>query len=312
MDRLTLMQTFVAVAEEEGFAPAARRLGISPPVVTRSITALEEHLGARLLERTTRKVRVTEAGARYLGDCKRLLAEVEDVEAAVSGEHAKPRGLLSVTASVMFGRLFVGPLLVDFLAKYREVRARALLVDQVVDLIDEGMDVAVRIAKLSDSSLTSAKVGAVRRVTCAAPSYLKKHGTPRTPRELSEHRSFVFSTERSPPAWGFVHKGNPLAFRPRAALLVNSSEVGIDAAVAGAGITRALSYMVASHVQTGRLRVILEDYEAEPIPIHVVYREGRRAPARVRAFVDFTVGRLRADAALGLKLVGRRAQSHED
>jgi DNA-binding transcriptional LysR family regulator len=306
MDRLTLMQTFVAVAEEEGFAPAARRLGVSPPVVTRSITALEERLGVRLLERTTRKVRVSEAGARYLGDCKRLLAEIEDVEAAISGEQVKPRGILGVTASVMFGRLFVAPLLIEFLAKYPQVTARALFVDQVVDLIDEGLDVAVRIAKLSDSTLTSAKVGAVRRVTCAAPSYLKRHGTPQTPRELAEHRSFVFSSERSPPSWAFEHQGKQLSFRPRATLLVNSSEVGIDAAVAGAGITRALSYMVAAHVQAGRLRIVLEDYEAEPIPIHVVYREGRRAPARVRAFVDFAVAKLRADAALGLKLVGRR------
>jgi len=312
MDRLALMQAFVAVAEEEGFAPAARRLGVSPPVVTRSISALEERLGVQLLERTTRKVRVSEAGARYLSDCKRLLADVEDVEAAISGEHAKPRGLLGVTASVMFGRLFVAPLLVEFLARHPQVTARALLVDQVVDLIDEGLDVAVRIAKLSDSSLMSSKVGAVRRVTCAAPSYLKQHGTPKTPRELADHRSFVFSGERSPPSWAFEHKGKALSFRPRATLLVNSSEVGIDAAVAGAGITRALSYMVAGHVQAGRLRVILEDFEAEPIPIHVVYREGRRAPARVRAFVDFVVSKLRADAALGLKLVGRRAASGED
>jgi DNA-binding transcriptional LysR family regulator len=240
------------------------------------------------------------------------LAEVEDVEAAVSGEHSQPRGVLGVTASVMFGRLFVAPLLIDFLAKHPQVTARALLVDQVVDLIDEGLDVAVRIARLGDSTLTSAKVGAVRRVTCAAPSYLKKHGTPKTPRELGEHRSFVFSTERSTPSWAFEHEGKQLSFRPPATLLVNSSEVGIDAAVAGAGITRALSYMVASHVQAGRLRVILEDYEAEPIPIHVVYREGRRAPARVRAFVDFAVSRLRADAALGLKLVGRRLESSKD
>lgn len=306
MDRLTLMQTFVAVAEAEGFAPAARRLGVSPPVVTRSIVALEEHLGARLLERTTRRVRVTEAGLRYLNDCKRLLTEVEDVEAAVTGAHGKPRGLLGVTASVMFGRLFVGPVLVDFLAKYPDVTARALLVDQVVDLIDEGLDVAVRIAHLTDSTLTAAKVGAVRRITCAAPSYLKKQGTPKTPRELADHNCFVFSTERAAPPWDYRHGGRSLSFRPPPKLLVNSSEVGIDAAVAGAGITRALSYMVAGHVQAGRLRVILEDYEIEPLPIHVVYREGRRAPARVRAFVDFAVGRLRADAALGLSFVSRR------
>ncbi|HKY35533.1 MAG TPA: LysR family transcriptional regulator [Polyangiaceae bacterium] len=295
MDRLALMQTFVAVAEEEGFAPAARHLGVSPPVVTRAVAALEARLGVRLLERTTRKVRLTEAGARYLGDCKRLLGEIEDAEAAVSGEHKSSRGLLSITASVMFGRMFVAPILVEFLAKYPQVTARALLVDQLVDLIDERMDVAVRIAKLDDSTLTSARVGAVRRVTCAAPQYLKAHGMPKTPRELGEHRCFVFSTERSAPAWAFERRGHTLSFRPRATLLANSSEVGIEAAIAGAGITRALSYMVAPHVHAGQLRVILEDFEAEPMPIHVVYREGRRASARVRAFVDFVVPRLRAD-----------------
>ena len=175
------MQSFVAVAEEEGFGAAARRLGVSPPVVTRNIAALEARLGALLLERTTRKVRVTEAGARYLLDCKRLLAEIDDAEAAVSGEHSKPRGALGVTASVMFGRLFVAPILVDFLAKYPQVSARALLLDQVVDLMDEGLDVAVRIARLEDSTLTSTKVGAVRRITFASPAYLEKHGVPKSP-----------------------------------------------------------------------------------------------------------------------------------
>ncbi len=300
------MQAFVAVAEEEGFSPAARRLGVSPPVVTRSVAALEERLGARLLERTTRKVRVTEAGARYLGDCRRLLGELEDAEAAVRGAHDTARGTLGVTASVMFGRMFVAKLLVEFLAKYPQVTARALLVDQIVDLIDEGLDVAVRIARLEDSSLTSVKVGAVRRVTCASPAYLKKHGVPRAPRDLLEHRTFVFSPERSPPAWAFERRGKAFSVRPRAALLANGSEVGIDAAVAGHGTTRALSYMVAWHCHAGRLAVVLEDFEAEPIPIHVVYREGRRAPARVRAFVDFLVPRLRKSAELGLDLGAKR------
>lgn len=305
MDRLTHMRAFVAVAEEQGFAAAARRLAVSPPVVTRAIAALEEQLGVVLLERTTRKVQLTEVGGRYLTDCKRLLAELDDIEASVTGAHSAPRGALGVTASVMFGRMFVAPLLTDFLLRHPQVTARALLVDHVVDLMDEGLDVAVRIAKLSDSTLTSVKVGAMRRVLCAAPSYLKKHGVPRTPKDLSELRSFVFSTERSTPAWTFEQRGKPLAFRPRASLLVNSSEVAIDAAVAGAGITRALSYMVADHVAAGRLRLVLEDFEAEPIPIHVVYREGRRAPARVRSFVDFLVPRLRANPAVSL----RRRQS---
>lgn len=297
---MELMSTFVAVAEEEGFAPAARRLALSPPVVTRQVAALEKRLGVLLLERTTRRVRVTDAGARYLADCKRLLAEVEDAESAVTGEHSAPRGSLAVTASVMFGRLFVAPILVDFVGKHPHVTARAVLHDRVLDLMDEGLDVAVRIAHLVDSSMTSVKVGAVRRVTCASPAYLEKHGVPKKPADLAEHRTFVFSTARSTPAWSFEHRGKPLSFRPRACLLANASEVGIGAALAGAGITRVLSYMVAAHVRAGELRLVLEDYEPAPLPIHVLYREGRRAPARVRAFVDFAVPRLRKNADLGL------------
>jgi DNA-binding transcriptional LysR family regulator len=295
------MQAFVAVADAGGFSPAARRLGVSPPVVTRNVSALEEHLGALLFERTTRKVRLTEAGERYLLDCKRLLTELEDAEQSVSGAHTAPRGLLSVTASVMFGRMFVAPVFVDFLRQHPQVTGRMLLSDQIVDLLDERLDIAVRIAKLSDSSLRAVKVGAVRRVVCASPKYLANHGTPRTPQDLTEHSCFVFSTERSTPAWAFEHRGKPLSFRPKAALLANSSEVGIDAAVRGVGLTRALSYMVATHVHQRRLRVVLEDYEAEPIPVHVIYREGQRAASRVRAFVDFAVERLRADRGLWLR-----------
>lgn len=295
------MQAFVAVAEAGGFSPAARRLGVSPPVITRNVAALEEHLGALLFERTTRKVRLTEAGERYLLDCKRLLTELQDAEQSVSGAHAAPRGLISVTASVMFGRMFVAPIFVDFLRRHPQVSGRMLLSDQIVDLLDERLDVAVRIAKLSDSSLRAIKVGVVRRVVCASPKYLTKHGTPRTPQDLAEHACFVFGAERATPAWAFEHRGKPLSFRPRAALLANSSEVGIDAAVHGAGVTRALSYMVASHVHGRRLRVVLEDYEAEPIPVQVIYREGQRAASRVRAFVDFAVERLRADRGLWLR-----------
>lgn len=294
------MRSFVAVAEAQGFGVAARRLGVSAPVVTRSVAKLEQQLGALLLERTTRKVQLTEVGARYLTDCKRLLAELDDVEASVRGEHAAPRGALGVTAPLMFGRMFVAPLLTDFLVRHPQVTARALLVDQVVDLMDEGLDVAVRIAKLSDSTLTAVRVGAVRRVMCASPGYLKKHGTPRVPADLQALRCFVFSTERSPPAWTFEHRGKASSLRPHATLLVNTSEAAIDAVLAGAGVTRVLSYMVADHIRAGRLRVVLDDYEAEPIPIHVVYREARRAPARVRAFVDFLVPRLRADPAVNI------------
>jgi len=292
------MQAFVAVAETGGFAAAARRLTLSPPVVTRAIAALETHLGARILTRTTRQVRLTEAGARYLEDCRRLLSELADAEAAVSGDYAELRGTLAVTASVMFGRLHVAPVLLDFLARHGAVSGRLLLSDRVLDLIDEGLNVAVRIAKLPDSSLTALRVGEVRRVVCAAPAYLRKHGVPTTPAELADHEAVVFAPERASPVWEFEGKRGKTNVRPRAQLLTNASEVGIQAALAGRALTRVLSYMVASDVRDGRLRIVLEDYEPEPLPVHVVYRDGRRAPARVRAFADYAVERLRRELVL--------------
>ncbi len=301
MDRLDCMQMFVAVAETGGFATAARRLGVSPPVVTRAVAGLEAHLGARVLTRTTRKVRLTEAGARYFEDCRRVLAELEDIEAAVSGEYAELRGALNITASVMFGRLYVTPILLDFLAQHRDVTARVLLSDRVLDLIDEGLNLAVRIAKLADSSLTALRVGEVRRVVCASPAYLRKHGVPKTPEQLADFDAIAFAPERSAPAWVFDGKRGKVTVKPRAQLLANASEVGIQAALAGRGVTRVLSYMVASELRAGRLRLVLEDYEPEPLPIHIVYREGRRAPARVRAFADFAAARLRADLSVNLR-----------
>jgi DNA-binding transcriptional LysR family regulator len=294
------MRAFVAVAETAGFTAAARRLGVSPPLVTRAVQSLEEHLGAQVLTRTTRKVQLTEAGARYLEDCRRLLAELEDIESAVSGAYAEPRGALAITASVMFGRLYVAPILLDFLEQHPQVTARALLSDRVVDLMDEGIDVAIRIAKLSDSSLTALRVGEVRRVLCASPAYLRKHGTPKVPTDLADFDAVVFAPHpgRSAPPWLFEGAKGKVNVRPRAQLLVNASEVGIQAALSGRGVTRVLSYMIADELRAGRLRLLLEDYEPEPLPIHLVYREARRAPVRVRAFVEFASQRLRANRSL--------------
>ena len=292
------MQVFVAVGEEQGFAAAARRLGMSPPAVTRTISALEQELGVKLLQRTTRIVRLTEPGTRYLLDCKRLLAEVEDAEEALSGAEGELRGQLAVTASVMFGRLFVAPILLDFLARHPKVTGRAVLLDRVLDLIEERLDVGVRIARLADASFTAIRVGSVREVVVAAPAYLKKHGTPQNPRDLTDCTTVSFSGDRAPPLWSFVAGKRLISVRPDSRLVVNSSEVAIQAAANGAGLTRALSYMVASEVKAGRLRIVLREFEPEPLPIHVIHREGRHAAARVRAFVDFVVARLRGNALL--------------
>ena len=298
MDRFTTLQVFVAVGEEQSFAAAARRLSLSPPAVTRAVSALEQTLGIKLLQRTTRIVRLTEAGGRYLLDCKRILSELEDADQAVSGAAAEVRGTLALTASVLFGRLFVAPLLREFLNQNAKVNARALFVDRVVDLIEEGLDVAVRLAHLSDASFTAIRVGAVRNVVCASPAYLKRHGVPRSPEDLKERAALCYSADRSPPVWSFRAGKRTISVRPSARLVVNSQEVAMQGAVAGEGLTRVLSYQAASDVKAGRLRVILSEFEPEPIPIHVIHREGKRAAARVRAFVDFAVAELRANPLL--------------
>jgi DNA-binding transcriptional LysR family regulator len=298
VDRLDTMRAFVAVADEQGFAAAARRLGMSPPAVTRAIVALEDRIGTRLLHRTTRTVRLTEAGTRFLADCKRILGELDEAEASAAGSHAEPRGRLAVTASVMFGRLYVAPVVLDFLALNPRVTARMLFVDRVVDLVDEGLDVAVRIAHLPDSSLTALRVGAVRRVVCASPDYLARRGTPRRLDELAQHDAIVFAPAEAAEDWSFGAGSAGETVRPPARLIVNSAEVAIAAAAAGHGITRVLSYQAAAEVRAGRLAIVLAALEPPAIPISVVYPEGRRAAAKVRAFVDFAAARLRADAAL--------------
>jgi DNA-binding transcriptional LysR family regulator len=289
------MRVFVAVAEAQGFAPAARRVGMSPPAVTRAIAALEERIGTRLLHRTTRIVRLTEAGSRFLADCKRILGELEEAEASAAGSHAEPRGLLAVTAPVMFGRMFVVPLVLDFLVRHPRVTARTLFLDRVADLIDEGLDVAVRIAHLPDSSLRAVRVGSVRRVVCASPDYLAARGTPRTPVDLAQLDAIAFSLGASPEEWSFA-SGETVS--PPARQIVNSNDVAIAAAVAGRGVTRVLSYQIAPELRAGKLQIVLSEFEPPPVPISVVYAEGRRAAAKVRAFVDFAVERLRADKSL--------------
>ncbi|WP_020181155.1 LysR family transcriptional regulator [Methylopila sp. M107] len=293
MDRLQAMRAFVKVAEAGGFAEAARRLNMSPPAVTRAIAALEDVIGARLLVRTTRLVRLTDAGARYLEDCRRILAEIADAEAGAAGSHATPAGRLVVTAPVLFGRIYVLPIMTDYLARHARVDAQALFLDRVVTLVDEGVDVAVRIGRLADSDLSASRCGAVRHVVCASPAYLAAHGEPRAPADLLNHA--VVAVAGGPaPEWRFGRDQKTIApIRPR--LTCNVNEAAIAAAMDGFGLTRVLSYQVATAVQDGRLRIVLADYEPEPAPIHIVHREGRGASGRVRSFVDFAVARLRAD-----------------
>lgn len=286
MDRLFGMRVFVMVAEAGSLAAAGQKLGLSPPAVTRSLASLEKHLGCRLLHRTTRSLSLTEAGARYLEDCRRILAEVEEAEEWLRGEQSAPQGGVSLTAPVMFGQLYVMPVVRDFLDLYPRVEARVALLDRVVNLLDEGHDMAVRIGHLPDSSLLAARVGEVRRVLCASPDYLERHGAPLTPADLSRHKVIATSAAAS---WRF--RSGTVRVRPR--LVVNSNQATLDAALAGWGITSQLSYQVASAVRAGRLRVLLVEHERDPWPIHVVHHQGRRTSVKVRLLLDELVRRLR-------------------
>jgi DNA-binding transcriptional LysR family regulator len=298
MDRLDAFATFAAVADHGGFSAAARKLRLSPAAVTRSVAALEAELGTQLFRRTTRVVALTDEGARFLVSAKRILADTQASMAGLRDMDTALRGSLVVTAPVMFGNLYVAPLLLSFLRSHPEVRARSLLVDRVVDLVAEGIDVAVRIAHLEDSTLRAAKVGAVRRVVVASPGYLATHGTPEHARDLRGHHIVAFSMGEPAREWTFTRGRSTTRVPIDPRLVTNSTETSLRAALAGRGITRALSYQVASDVRAGRLVVLLPQLEPPPIPVHVVHAAGAEAPARVRAFIDHSVSKLRADERL--------------
>ena len=298
MDRFHLMAVYVAVAEEESFAGGARRLGMSPPAVTRAIAALEKRLGVSLLTRTTRFVRATDAGQRYLEQARRILAEADEADEAVAGVNSAPRGQLAVTAPVLFGRMFVMPSIVDYLRHFPDMAISAVFLDRVVNLLEEGMDVGVRIGELPDSSMRAVTVGHVRRVVCAAPDYLKKHGVPRTPSEISEHTVIAASPVSPSVDWKFADGKKTTSVKLTPRLTVTNNESAIVAAAQGFGLARLLSYQVAAFLASGQLKAVLGDYEPPRLPIHVLHSEGRRASAKVRTFVDMLVERLRGDKAL--------------
>ena len=289
------MSVFVAVAEAESFAKAGRKLGLSPPAVTRAVLALEERLGVRLLTRTTRVVRLTEAGTRYLEDSRRIMAEVDEAEASASGISATARGQLHLTAPVLFGKIFVTPIILEYLDRHPAVNVNALFLDRVANLVEEGIDIAIRIGELPDSSLRATKVGAVRQVMVAAPRYLKEHGTPAHPSELKSHRIVAASNMASSYDWKFYAKGKPLSVRVAPRLAVTTNEGAIEAVRGGWGITRLLSYQVLPQL---KLTTLLQEYEPPALPIHVVHLDGRRTTAKVRTLVDLMVERLRANPTL--------------
>lgn len=296
MDRFHAMRVFMRIAETGGFAEAARQLHMSPPAVTRAVAALEDAIGARLLTRTTRSVRLTEAGARYVEDCRTILAAIEEAEAAAAGLYATPSGMLTVTASVMFGRIYILPVMTEFLDRHPEVSGHMLLLDRIVNLVDEGVDVAIRIGNLPDSSYRAIRIGSVRQVICGSPAYLAKHGLPRTPADLASHRIVAATSSWPSPDWRFGRDAD-IAVNVKPTLFSNSNEATISAVRSGWGLTRALSYQVGPDLASGELQIVLGEFEQPPLPVHIVHAEGRNASAKVRAFIDFARDRLRANPA---------------
>ncbi|HEX5660425.1 MAG TPA: LysR substrate-binding domain-containing protein [Polyangiales bacterium] len=297
MDRLQTMQVFVQVAERASFAEAARALSLSAARVTRAVAALEERCGARLLHRTTRVVRLTDAGSRYLSQCKQILGAVDEAEAQVASSQRELSGQLSLTAPVLFGRYHVAPVLFAFLREHPKLNARITFADSVIDLLEQQVDVAVRIGNLPDSGLSAIRVGQVRRVTVGAPSYLRAHGTPTHPDALREHTLIAFAGMAEPQRWTYKIDGKLDAVSPTPRVIVNSGEVAIEAVRAGHGLTKVLSYQVVDDVRAKRLKILLAAFETPPVPVHVVHVDGRAASRRVRAFVEFAVERLRASLA---------------
>lgn len=298
MDRLQAMKTFVTVVETGGFTAAARKLDISLSVVSRVVNELETHLGVRLLTRTTRLVRMTDTGAAYFENCRRLLSEIDEAELAATGAHAAPRGQLAITASVLFGAAYVMPIVTEYLNRYPGVDATCLFLDRIVNLVDEGIDVGIRIGTLPDSSLQAVRVGQVRRVVCAAPSYLARHGAPQSPDDLAGHATILPNGANNTAEWRFNCDGTPVVTRLQPRLTTTTNDSAIAAAVSGFGVVRLLSYQVARQLRDGSLRIVLADMEPPPLPINVIHREGRHATRKVRAFLDLAIETLRADTTL--------------
>ena len=298
MDQLHLISVFVAVVDTNGFAGAARKLDISPPAVTRAINELEDQLGVRLLTRTTRVVRVTEPGARYVEDCRRVLAELAEANESVSGMHGAPRGQLTITAPVLFGARHVTPIVTEYLRQYAEVSAACWFLDRIVNMMDEGVDVAIRIGELPDSSMQAVRVGQVRRVICASPAYLAQHGTPQSLDDLQDHVVVAAGDMARAPEWRLLEDGANRIVKVHPRMTTTTNDSAIAAAVGGFGLARLLSYQVAAEVRDGRLDIVLAGFEPPAMPVQVVHREGRHASCKVRAFLDLAIERLRADPAL--------------
>jgi DNA-binding transcriptional LysR family regulator len=293
MDRLDAMSLFVATVEAGSLSAAARRAGMPLATVSRRLSELEKHLKTRLLNRSTRRLSLTDAGQSYLAACRRILDDVGEAERAAAGEYLSPTGELVITAPVVFGRLHVLPVVTDFLAAYPEVDIRLTLSDRLTQLVEEHIDLAVRIGELPDSAMVAMRVGSIRRIICANPAYLAGRGVPTKPQDLAGHDCVTFEGLASPATWTFGAGKSEIAVPVRSRLQVNTAEAAIDAAIAGLGLTRVLSYQADASVRAGALQVVLEPFEPPPWPVNLVHAGQGRLPVKLRAFLDFAAPRLK-------------------
>jgi DNA-binding transcriptional LysR family regulator len=292
MDNLSGMAVFAQVVESRSFTAAAQRLGMSKAAVSKQVSRLEERLGARLLNRTTRRLSLTEIGAAFYERCARIVAEAEEAELAVTRLHAAPRGTLRVDAPVSFGLQYLAPILPAFMAQNPELSVDLTFNDRFVDLVEEGYDVAVRIARLPDSSLVARKLSESRALVCAAPGYWQRRGRPVHPADLAAHNCFAYSYLATRNEWRFRGPDGPASVRISGSLTANNGDVLREAAVAGLGVAMLPAFMVCDELRAGRLEPVLRDFEADPVGIQAVYPHNRHLSAKVRAFIDHLVAAL--------------------
>jgi DNA-binding transcriptional LysR family regulator len=294
MDRLESMSTLIVAAEAGSLSAASRKLGMPLATVSRKVSELEAHLRTKLINRTSRRVILTDAGEAYVAACKKVLEEIGEAERAAMGEYSEPRGDLTMSAPVFFGRLHVLPVVIEFLTAYPDIGLRMVLTDSVINLLEEPVDVAVRIAELADSSLVASKVGSIRRVVCGSPAYFAQRGVPKTPQDLTAHDCISFEGLSPATAWSFEAGHFKATVRVRSRLTVNTAEAAIDAAIAGLGVTRVLSYQIADALKAGTLTTALEKFEPAAVPVRLVYSGHGLLPQKLRAFLDFARPRLKA------------------
>ncbi|KUO66745.1 MAG: LysR family transcriptional regulator [Alphaproteobacteria bacterium BRH_c36] len=293
MDRFESMTIFVAVVEAGGFSAAARRLGVPLATVSRKVSELEELLRAQLLTRSTRKIALTEIGQQHYETCRRLLEELDEAERLASGEYRAPRGQLIVAAPVGLGRFYLTPIVAEFLRSYPDVDIELRLADRVVNLVEEGVDLALRVGELPDSRLIAVRLGTISHVVCASPTYLAEHGTPARPDDLSAHNCVTFTSLEAQQTWTFRQGREVIRVPVHSRLSVGVADAAADAASAGLGITRLLCYQASPSIRAGRLQLVLREFEPEPMPVNFVYQTRRNMPQKLKAFIDFVTPRIK-------------------